>query len=108
MNYSAATAALAAGNHQYVITATDNAGHSSTFFGSFDVVAVTNDGPTIGSVVFSTAREVISWNAADADGVAACSLKIDGATVSQIYGPYKAAPGANYSARIGALAAGTP
>jgi hypothetical protein len=106
LNYSGAIGALAAGNHKYVITATDNAGHSSSFSGSFDVVAVANDGPAIGSVVVSTAKKVISWNAADADGVAACSFKIDNVTVAHVNGPYKAASGANYSAALGTLAAG--
>ena len=93
VNYSGATGTLAAGSHQYVITATDKAGHSSSYSGSFDVVAAANNGPTIGSVVVSAAKKVITWNAADAAGVAGCSLTIDGANVSQIHGPYAAAVG---------------
>ncbi len=106
VNYSGAIGTLPAGSHQYVITATDKAGHSSSYFGSFDVVAAVNNGPTIGSVVVSAAKRVISWNAADADGVAGCSLAIDGVNVSQIRGPYAAVIGVNFSAAIGGLAVG--
>ncbi|MFZ1934045.1 MAG: hypothetical protein WCB27_17460 [Thermoguttaceae bacterium] len=106
VNYSAAIAALAAGTHTYVITATDKAGHSSSHSGSFDVVAPLNVGPTIGSVVFSAAKKAISWNAADSDGVASSHLQIDGKNIAQIYGPYQAASGVNYSASTAAVAAG--
>ncbi len=106
VNYSASTAVLAVGHHSYVITASDKAGHSSTFSGSFDVVAGTNNGPTIGSVVFAAATRVLTFNAVDADGVAACSVKLDNANVSRIYGPYAAAQGVNYAAVVGVVAAG--
>jgi hypothetical protein len=107
VNYSASTAAILAGHHTYVITATDKAGHSSNYSGAFDVVAATNNGPTIGSVVFAAAKKVLTFNAFDVDGVAACSVKIDNANVAQIYGPYAAAQGVNYAAVVGALAVGT-
>jgi hypothetical protein len=106
VNYAGAIGTLAAGSYQYTITATDKAGHSSSYSGSFDVVAAANNGPTIGSVVVSTAKKVISWNAVDAVGVAGCGLTIDGANVSQIRGPYTAAIGVNFSAAIGGLSTG--
>ena len=75
-------------------------------FASTPVTITPNAGPTIGCVVVSTANKVITWNAADSDGVAGSSLKIDGVNVSQIRGPYAAAIGMNFSAAIGGLAAG--
>ena len=50
-------------------------------------------GPTISSVAVSTAKKLISWNAADSAGLAGTSLRIDGINVPQIQGPYAAASG---------------
>ena len=103
MNFSAPYGALAAGDHSYAITATDKAGNVSTLNGAFTLISA---GPTIGSVAVSQAKGRISWNAADPDGVASSTLKIDGATISNIGGPYAAASGVNFSAPYGSLAAG--
>ncbi len=107
VNYSAAIGTLTAGSHEYVITATDKAGHSSSFSDSFDVVAVASSGPTISGVAVSLTKGKITWNAADPTGMASVGLAIDGKTVSNIGGPYTAAVGANYSAALGTLSAGS-
>ena len=64
-------------------------------------------GPTISAIGMASLRGVMSWNAYDVDGVAACSLKVDGVLAHNLYGPYKTASGVNYSANFGALSAGT-
>jgi hypothetical protein len=104
VNFSASYGALAAGNHTYTITATDKLGNSSQYTGSFTLV--TNPGPTISSVVVSQAKGKISWNAADPDGVASSTLKIDGISVPNVGGPYTAISGVNFSASYGSLASG--
>jgi hypothetical protein len=104
VNFSASYGALAAGNHTYTITATDKLGNSSQYTGSFTLV--TNPGPTISGVVVSQAKGKISWNAADPDGVASSTLKIDGISVSNVGGPYTAISGVNFSASYGSLASG--
>jgi hypothetical protein len=60
-------------------------------------------------VTVSEVKGKISWNAVDSDGVASSTLKIDGVAVSNVGGPYSAAPspGVNFSASYGSLAAGT-
>ena len=54
----------------------------------------------------SLAKSRISWNAADSNGVTKVGLKIDGKVVSQINGPYAAASGVNYFAKLGSLMVG--
>ena len=98
VNFSGQFGTLAAGNHTYVITATDKLGNASTSSGQFTVAGTagagtTNSGPTIGGVYVLSASGVMSWNAVDADGVASASLTVDGASVSQVNGPYAAASG---------------
>ena len=75
---------FSAGPHDYSIMATDKPGNptSPAFTGTFDVIAATNSGPTIGSVVVVEATGprdgtlttseglVITFNAVDPDGVA--------------------------------------
>ena len=92
------------GSHAYTITATDRSGQVSTLTGTFEV---TRTGPTISQIGMSVSKGQISWNAYDADGVAACSLRIDGVLVQKVYGPYKAASGANYIAKFGSLSTGS-
>ena len=115
-NYAAALAGLklSPGDHSFVIQATDSAAKPVTtkYNGTFTVVGTTNggttnSGPTIRNVVASTAKSVITWNASDPDGVASIRLMIDGAAVSGVGGPYKAASGANYSWSFGSLSVGT-
>ena len=107
VNFSGDFGTLAAGSHSYVITATDKLGNSSTYNGTFTVAGTTNAGPTIGGVYVLPASGVMSWNAADPDGVASATLKVDGASVSKVYGPYAAASGVNFSGQFGTLAAGS-
>ena len=112
VNFSAVYGALSAGDHAYIITATDAAGNVSTLNGTITLAGpatpVPGTGPTIGQVAVSQAKGYMSWNAVDSDGVASVGLKIDGLTVSKIGGPYAAATGgANYTGDISTLAAGS-
>ena len=52
-----------------------------------------NPGPTIGGVYVLPASGVMSWNAVDPDGVAGATLKVDGVSVSKVYGPTPPPPG---------------
>ena len=108
VNYSAVFGPLPAGSHTAVITATDAAGLTSQYTQTF-----TLNGPTISKVVISHAmvdsvpQGEISWNVADAAGVTASSVSIDGNVVTKLYGPFTAPSGANFAAVYGALPAGT-
>ncbi len=104
-NYSAAMGSQAAGDHNYVITATDKLGNVTTYNGTFNVPV--SAGPTISGVVVSQTKGKISWNANAPYDVVSCTLKIDNNTISAIGGPYAAASGVNFSASYGSLAAGT-
>ena len=108
-NFSALLGILSAGTHNYSIVATDKAGNptSPAYTGSFNVVTATNPGPTISGVTIVTASGLMTWNALDSDGVASSSLQIDGADVSNIYGPYVAASGVNFSGVFGTLLSGS-
>lgn len=106
VNFAGAFNKPSAGHHTYVITATDKKGHSSSFTGTFDVLGIANVGPAISYVVVNTASGSITWNVADADGIASSSLKVDGIKVSKVYGPSSAKSGVNYSGTLGTLAAG--
>ena len=98
VNYGADYGVLAAGTHNYVITVTDKAGLSSTYNGSFNVTAPTNNPPTISGVSVVTASHVITWNAVDSAGVAGASITVDNVNVTKLYGPYAASSGVNYGA----------
>lgn len=102
LNYAATYGGLTAGAHTCVITATDSAGLSSQYTGTFTVA-----GPAISRVMVSTSQGLITWNAAAADGVASSSLTVDGTPVTRLYGPYTVAPGLNYAAVYGALSSGS-
>jgi hypothetical protein len=99
-NYSWSFNSLPCGNHTFTITATDTNAASSQYSGTFVV------GPVISKVVASGAQGLITWNVAAAVGVNSSSLAIDGATVSNVYGPYTAPPGLNYGWAYGSYAAG--
>jgi large repetitive protein len=101
VNYSGSLAGIAAGSHTYAIKATDGAGNTTQYTGTFVV------GPTIGQVVVSETQGVISWNVAAALGVASSALSIDGAAVTNLSGPYTAPPGVNYSGSMGKLSSGS-
>jgi large repetitive protein len=103
-NYAGAFGSLSTGSHTYVITATDNAGRLSYYSGMF---LVTNPGPTISKVAVSAARGLMTWNAADSDGVTSTSLTIDGIVVKKLLGAYKAPSGLNYEGVFGVLAPGS-
>ncbi len=105
VNFSGAFGTLAPGSHSYVITAVDPAGHSTVYNGTFTVAG--NPGPTIGSVYIPAAGTgTMSWSATDSAGLSSATLKVDGVTV-KINGPYATATGANFSATLGASAAGS-
>ncbi len=107
VNYSAPLGTLAAGTHTYTITATDKLGNVSTLDGSFTLSNPISNGPLISQVVASQTKGRISWNAFDTQGVKSSTLAIDGASVSNVGGPYTASSGVNFSAPVGTLAAGT-
>jgi hypothetical protein len=71
------------------------------------VAAAVVSGPTISGVIVTPLKGAISWNAYSVNGVQSSSVKIDGATVDKIYGPYTANSGVNYSADFGSLSVGT-
>lgn len=96
---------LSNGIHSYAITATDTLGNTSKKTGTFEVTP--NTGPTIGSVVIVAEKGFMTWNAQDTDNVATSTLRIDGALVSKVRGPYWATAGVNFSGRFGALSTGT-
>jgi hypothetical protein len=102
VNYSAHFGGLPTGTHNYTITAINTLGYSSQYTGSFVVI-----GPTIGSVIVATSRQLITWNVQDAVGITGSGLSVDGKKVPQIYGPFAAASGVNYAGHFGGLAAGT-
>jgi hypothetical protein len=107
VNYAGAFGKLSAGVHSYLITATNRFGSVSVTSGSFTVpVAV---GPTISAVGVNLADNSITWNEADANGVAGAQLSIDGQALGAgaVSGPYSAPSGVNYAANFGTLAAGT-
>ena len=87
VNFSGQFGTLAAGNHTYVITATDKLGNSSTYQRPVHRGRHNQPGPVIGGVYVLPASGVMSWNAVDADGVAGATLTVDGASVSKVYGP---------------------
>ena len=97
--FSASYGSLAAGSHDYTITATDKAGNVASLSGTFSIAP--NAGPTLGSVVVSQTKGKMSWNAVDADGVASATIQIDGHAVSNVGGPYTAASGVNFSVAYG-------
>ena len=104
VNFSGVFGTLSAGNHNYAVTATDKAGNSSQYTGTFNVAA--NPGPAVGGAVVLAEKGLMTWNAQDSDGVASASLMVDGKIVSQVNGPYAAASGVNFSGVFGTLSAG--
>ena len=107
VNYSAAIGTLTAGSHEYVITATDKAGHSSSFSDSFDVVAVASSGPTISGVAVSLTKGKITWNAAESNGHGKrrpCDRRQDRVEHRR---PIHRCRRRNYSAALGTLSAGS-
>jgi large repetitive protein len=107
VNYAGVYGALPSGSHTYVVTATDNVGNSSQYTGTLVVGTSNAAAPAISRVGISTAARVITWNAADATGVAHSSLAIDGVAMTNLCGPYTAPPGVNYAGVYGALLSGT-
>jgi hypothetical protein len=101
------------GSHGYSITTTDTVGGSSSYSGSFNVVAAAL--PSIGMVVVAEATGarngvfttneplVITWAATSSIGVASQTLTVDAQPVAPIHGPYG---GLYYSCLIGKRAAG--
>jgi hypothetical protein len=105
--YSGVMGSLSAGDHSYVITATDKLGNVSSLPGTFTAPApAANSGPTISGVAVSLAKSKMSWNLLDSDGIGSVGLTVDGAAVSGIAGPYNATSGKNYSWSFASLKAG--
>jgi hypothetical protein len=105
LDYSWAYGSMAAGTYAYTITATDVLGNASQYTGTLTIGAPT--GPTMSKVAVSAAQGVITWNAAAGSGTATCSLTLDGASVTNVYGPWAATSGAGYEGVIGTVADGT-
>ena len=63
-------------------------------------------GPLISQVAVSQAKGRISWNCFDTQGVKSSSIQIDGKAAANVYGPYKASSGVNFSAPLSSMAAG--
>jgi hypothetical protein len=105
LNYSWAYNSLSSGTYAYVITAIDVLGNASQYTGTLTVGSGT--GPAISKAVVSAAQGVITWNAAASSGTATCSVTLDGAAVSNVYGPWAATSGATYEGVIGEVAEGT-
>ena len=103
VNFTRPISSLAAGVHNYTITAVDKAGNSSTLTGSFTIAGapvVTGSGPVISRVAVSQAAGFMSWNTTDPDGVASSSIKIDTTTYAG-NGPWvDATSGVNYTRPI--------
>jgi subtilase family serine protease len=106
VNFSAPLPVLAAGDHDYSITATDKAGSPVTVTGAFTLTNPITNGPTISAVTVSQAKGRISWNSLSANGVASSTIVVDGKALG-VSGPYSAASGVNFSAPLGQLAAGS-
>jgi large repetitive protein len=100
VNFSGVLGSLVGGSHTYLISATDKAGNSTQYTGSFNV------GATIGSVVVNVAQRLITWNAVASDGVASSSLLIDGTISGSVQGPFPATSGVNFNSTFGALGIG--
>ena len=109
-DYAGMLGTLAAGNHTFAIHVTDSnaVSASADYTGSF-TVAATQPGPTIGSVVVALTNNppVITWSVADADGISATSITIDGKNPAPVFGPYGTKYAADYGSALGALAAGS-
>jgi large repetitive protein len=103
-NYSWSCGSLSTGTYAYVITAIDVLGNSSQYTGTLTVGS--SSGPTISKVAAAPGQEVISWNAKASSGTASCSLSLDGATVTDVYGPWTSSTGASYQAAIGSVSDG--
>ncbi len=112
-NYAGALSSLSAGTHTYVITVTGATGAPVQYTGSFTVAgsnpAPTNPGPTISNVTLALTANppVITWSAADSNGLGAMSLTVDGKVITTIYGPYGSSTAANYAGALSGLSAGT-
>ena len=88
-------------------------------FVSTPVRITPNASPTIGSVVvveatgprngtLTTSEKVLmTWNAADADGLAKATLQVDGKKMT-VWGPYATATGANFAGVAGHAVGGHP
>ncbi len=95
---------MAAGDHTLTITATDRANATASLTEAF-TISPTSPGPVISTVVVSASADTITWNAADASGVAGSTLKIDGVSITPT-GPVGTPASADYSASLGLLNAG--
>ena len=114
MYYSSQIGIRIAGTHTYKITVTDANGNTSSYAGTFAVVAAA--GPSISSVVVAEAAGprngifqsdeplVVTWAATSPLRIVSQTLTIDGTLIAPIAGPYS---GMFYSCPIGTWAAGS-
>ncbi len=114
--YSCSIGTWSAGDHAYVITATDSKGVSFSSSGTFSVAASAANPPSIASIVVAEAAAPkngilessdllkITWAASGLNGIASQTLTVDGRAIAPIAGPYG---GLYYSCPIGAWSAGT-
>lgn len=119
--YSGVAGAMAAGRHTYTVEAMDARGVTSTYSGTFDVLATSTNqqGPTVSGamvieatgtrdgILTSSESLAMTFHAFDADGVASAAVTLDGNNVSAVYGPYAAASGSNFGVNFGTLSAGS-
>ncbi len=104
-NFAGVLASLAPGKHTYAITAADNNAVATTYSSTFTVGGI---GPAVSSVIAAptAATPVLTWNAADAAGVAAATMTVDGANQT-IYGPFGGSTNGNYAGLLGTLSTGS-
>ena len=114
--YSCPIGKWSAGNHAYVITATDSKGGTSSDSGTFTVAASAATPPSISSVVVAEATPpmngtldsseplVITWAASSSNGIASQTMTVDDRAITPINGPYSSQ---FYSCHIGAWSPGT-
>ncbi len=121
VNFTRPITGLAAGVHNYTITALDKAGNSSQLKGSFTIGAAPQSSgpPVIAKMVVTEAvsgsdhdgvleisdRVLVTWNVATSAGVASRSFKINGTSVVPAIGGPNAT--GDYYTSFGPLAAGT-
>ncbi len=106
VNFSAPLDSLLAGTHTYSITGFDGLGSQETITSTFTLTATTTYDPMISQVAIAQARGRISWNVLSPNTIVSSTLQIDGITVANVSGPFTASSGVNFSAALGALAAG--
>jgi hypothetical protein len=114
--YSCPIGKWSAGDHAFVITATDAKGGVFSDSGTFTVAASAATPPSISSVAVaevtasrngtldSSEPLVITWAASNSDGIASQAMTVDDRAITPISGPFSSQ---FYSSHIGAWSPGT-